>query len=297
MRIRLGTRESALAMWQADTVAFHLREAGHEVELVPITSEGDRVLDTPLPLMGGKGVFTKALDDALTAGAIDIAVHSHKDIPTVMEPGIAIGAVMEREDPRDALVARKDLDFLTREGGLIATGSPRRAGQWLHRHPHHRTTDLRGNVPTRLRKLRESDWDGAVFALAGLKRLGMEHHVAQVLDWMLPAPAQGAVAVACREGDTAVMEALNGLHHPQTAACVRAERAYLNRLNGGCSAPVGALADIVDGRILLKGNVLSLDGRDRYDIQTEGSSGNPEGVGIEAAERILERGAGWLLGS
>lgn len=297
MRVRLGTRESALAMWQADTVAYQLREAGHEVELVPIISEGDRVLDTPLPLMGGKGVFTKALDDALLAGAIDIAVHSHKDIPTAMEPGIAIGAVMEREDPRDALVVRTNLDFLTREDGLIATGSPRRAGQWLHRHPGHRTTDLRGNVPTRLRKLKESDWDGAVFALAGLKRLGMEHHVAQVLDWMLPAPAQGAVAVACREGDAAVMEALSGLHHPATAACVRAERAYLNRLNGGCSAPVGALAEMIDGRIILKGNVLSLDGRDRYDIGTAGSSDNPEAVGIEAAERILELGAGWLLGS
>lgn len=297
MRIRLGTRESALAMWQADTVAYQLRLAGHEVELVPITSEGDRVLDTPLPLMGGKGVFTKALDDALLAGAIDIAVHSHKDIPTESVPGLTIGAVMEREDPRDALVVRKDLDFLSREDGLIATGSPRRAGQWLHRHPHHRTTDLRGNVPTRLRKLRESDWDGAIFALAGLKRLGMEHHVAQVLDWMLPAPAQGAVAVACREGDGPVMEALSGLHHPQTAACVRAERAYLNRLNGGCSAPVGALAEFVDGRIVLKGNILSLDGRDRYDIETEGSSDDPEAVGIEAAERILELGAGWLLGS
>lgn len=297
MRIRLGTRESALAMWQADTVAYQLRLAGLEVELVPITSEGDRVLDTPLPLMGGKGVFTKALDDALLAGTIDIAVHSHKDIPTESVPGLTIGAVMEREDPRDALVVRKDLDFLSREDGLIATGSPRRAGQWLHRHPHHHTTDLRGNVPTRLRKLRESDWDGAIFALAGLKRLGMEHHVAQVLDWMLPAPAQGAVAVACRNGDAPVMEALSGLHHPQTAACVRAERAYLNRLNGGCSAPVGALAEFVDGRIVLKGNILSLDGRDRYDIETEGSSDDPEAVGIEAAERILELGAGWLLGS
>jgi hydroxymethylbilane synthase len=297
MRIRLGTRESALAMWQADTVAAALRDAGHDVELVPITSEGDRVLDTPLPLMGGKGVFTKALDDALLAGGIDIAVHSHKDIPTAMEPGIAIGAVLEREDPRDALVVRNGLAFLESDDGLIATGSPRRAGQWLHRHPGHRTTDLRGNVPTRLRKLKESDWDGAIFALAGLKRLGMEHHVALRLDWMLPAPAQGAVAVACREGDAMVMDALQGLHHAETAACVRAERAYLNRLNGGCSAPVGALAVWDGGRIVLNGNVLSPDGRDRYDIDVSGPVGNPEAVGIEAAERILERGAGWLLGS
>lgn len=297
MRIRLGTRESALAMWQADTVAYRLRLAGHDVELVPMTSEGDRVLDTPLPLMGGKGVFTKVLDDALLDGTIDIAVHSHKDIPTEPVPGLTIGAVMEREDPRDALVVRKDLDFLTREDGQIATGSPRRAGQWLHRHPHHRTTDLRGNVPTRLRKLRESDWDGAVFALAGLKRLGMEHHVAQVLDWMLPAPAQGALAVACRESDSEVREAIVELHHPETADCVVAERSFLNRLNGGCSAPVGALAVIVGGRIRLRGNVLSLDGAHRYDIEADGLAADARAVGIEAAERILERGAGWLLGS
>lgn len=297
MTIRLGTRDSLLAMWQANTVADALRGLGHEVDIVSMKSEGDLVLDTPLPLMGGKGVFTKVLDDALLEGSIHIAVHSHKDIPTAATPGLRVVAVLEREDPRDALIARNGLEFLELDAGLIATGSVRRAGQWLHRHPHHHTTDLRGNVPTRLKKLENSDWDGAIFALAGLKRLGLEDRVSQILDWMLPAPAQGAVAVVAREDDEGIRVALHALNHVATSACVRAERAFLNVLDGGCSAPIAALAELSAGSIRLRGNVLSPDGRDRYDISAEGDITDAEAIGRDAAKRILDLGAGWALRS
>jgi hydroxymethylbilane synthase len=284
-------------MWQANTVADALRGLGHEVEILSMKSEGDLVLDTPLPLMGGKGVFTKVLDDALLEGSIHIAVHSHKDIPTDATPGLSVVAVLEREDPRDALVARNGLQFLELDAALIATGSVRRAGQWLHRHPGHSTTDLRGNVPTRLKKLENSQWDGAIFALAGLKRLGLEDRVTQILDWMLPAPAQGAVAVMCRADDTAVIDALAPLNHTETSACVRAERAFLNTLNGGCSAPIGALAVLRNGRLHLDANVLTPDGRDRYDISAEGDITDADAIGRDAARRILDLGAGWALRS
>jgi hydroxymethylbilane synthase len=297
MTIRLGTRDSLLAMWQANTVADALRGLGHEVEILSMKSEGDLVLDTPLPLMGGKGVFTKVLDDALLEGSIHIAVHSHKDIPTDATPGLRVAAVLEREDPRDALVARNGLQFLELDAALIATGSVRRAGQWLHRHPGHSTTDLRGNVPTRLKKLENSQWDGAIFALAGLKRLGLEDRVTQILDWMLPAPAQGAVAVMCRADDTAVIDALAPLNHTETSACVRAERAFLNTLNGGCSAPIGALAVLRNGRLHLDANVLTPDGRDRYDVSAEGDITDADAIGRDAARRILDLGAGWALRS
>jgi len=297
MTIRLGTRDSLLAMWQAETVADALRGLGHEVDIVSMKSEGDLVLDTPLPLMGGKGVFTKVLDDALLSGSIHIAVHSHKDIPTAATPGLRVVAVLEREDPRDALVARNGLEFLELDAGLIATGSVRRAGQWLHRHPNHRTTDLRGNVPTRLKKLENSDWDGAIFALAGLKRLGLEHRVTQILDWMLPAPAQGAVAVVGREEDEELHAALDALNHVATSACVRVERAFLNVLDGGCSAPIAALAELSAGSIRLRGNVLSPDGSKRYDISGEGDITDADAIGRDAAKRILDLGAGWALRS
>lgn len=297
MKIRLGTRDSLLAMWQANTVADALRGWGHEVDILSMKSEGDLVLDTPLPLMGGKGVFTKVLDDALLDGSIHIAVHSHKDIPTDATAGLRVAAVLEREDPRDALVARNGLEFLSADAALVATGSVRRAGQWLHRHPGHSTTDLRGNVPTRLKKLETSTWDGAIFALAGLKRLGLEHRATQILDWMLPAPAQGAVAVMARDDDEEIRVALHELNHEATSACVRAERAFLNELNGGCSAPIGALAELSAGSIRLRGNVLTPDGRKRYDVSAEGDITDAEAIGRDAARRILDLGAGWALRS
>lgn len=300
--IRIGTRDSKLAVWQAEYVARALESNGHSTTLVFIKTEGDMVLDTPLPLMGGKGVFTKALDEALFQHEIDIAVHSNKDIPTRLPDGLGIAAVLEREDPRDVLVLRKDhsrsAEDLEREIAIIATSSMRRQGQWLHRHPHHKITDIRGNVQTRLRKLDESDWDGAIFAAAGLKRLGLDDRISMYLDWMLCAPAQGAVAVMARTNDIDTLGALAPIHHADTAICVQAERDCLNRLEGGCSAPVGVHVYQTETEVVLNANVLSADGKQSLDVELRVSAADKSAVtdlGRVAAERLLAAGAATLV--
>jgi len=291
--IRIGTRKSKLALWQAYKVQQELKALGQASELILIESEGDIVLDTPLPLMGGKGVFTKALDDALVAGKIDIAVHSHKDIPTDLPEGIELCTVMERANPFDVLVVRKDTEFLNIEdyAGLIATSSNRRRSQWLDRYEKHSTCDIRGNVQTRIKKLRESNWDGAIFAAAGLQRLELDHEIAMVLDWMVPAPGQGAVAVVCREGDTATAAICSGFHHEETAFCTGIERDFLNRLNGGCSAPIGAYAKVEEGILKLQTIVMDPNAEIKIEVNLEKDAMLAHNLGIEAAEYALERGA------
>jgi hydroxymethylbilane synthase len=291
--IRIGTRKSKLALWQAYKVQEELKALGQASELILIESEGDIVLDTPLPLMGGKGVFTKALDDALVAGKIDIAVHSHKDIPTDLPEGIELCTVMERANPFDVLVVRKDTEFLNIEdyAGLIATSSNRRRSQWLDRYEKHSTCDIRGNVQTRIKKLRESNWDGAIFAAAGLQRLELDHEIAMVLDWMVPAPGQGAVAVVCREGDTATAAICSGFHHEETAFCTGIERDFLNRLNGGCSAPIGAYAKVEEGILKLQTIVMDPNAEIKIEVNLEKDAMLAHNLGIEAAEYALERGA------
>jgi hydroxymethylbilane synthase len=305
--IRIGTRDSKLAVWQAEFVSNALQSSGHTTHLVYIKTEGDLVLDTPLPLMGGKGVFTKALDDALLSGQIDLAVHSHKDIPTRLPDNLTIAAVLEREDPRDVLVMRANHpltadEFLSDEhpqGSVtIATSSMRRQGQWLHRYPHHKITDIRGNVQTRLKKVDDGYWDGAIFAAAGLIRLGLEHRISAYLDWMLCAPAQGAVAVMTRADDSSLIQILSEHHHVPTAVCVAAERQCLNRLEGGCSAPVGVHVRQDGNHLLLFANVLSTDGVDCFDVELEVALDDAAGVanlGIRAAEALLSAGAGDLV--
>jgi hydroxymethylbilane synthase len=291
--IRIGTRKSKLALWQAYKVQEELKALGQASELILIESEGDKVLDTPLPLMGGKGVFTKALDDALVAGKIDIAVHSYKDIPTDLPEGIELCSVMERANPFDVLVVRKDTDFLNIEdyAGLIATSSNRRKSQWLDRYEKHSTCDIRGNVQTRIKKLRESNWDGTIFAAAGLQRLELDHEIASVLDWMVPAPGQGAVAVVCREGDTATAAICSGFHHEETALCTGIERDFLNRLNGGCSAPIGAYAKVEEGIIKLHTIIMDPDAEIKIEVKLEKDAMLAHNLGVEAAEYALERGA------
>jgi hydroxymethylbilane synthase len=306
--IRIGTRDSKLAVWQARFAADALQSSGLNSELVFIKTEGDAVLDTPLPLMGGKGVFTKALDDALLENRIDIAVHSHKDIPTRLPAGLCIAAVFEREDPRDVLVMRQghaipadeftNTETTSQASGLIATSSTRRQGQWLHRYPQHRITDIRGNVQTRLRKLDESDWDGAIFAAAGLIRLGLEHRISAWLDWMLCAPAQGAVAVMTRAGDTSLIEALSAHHHHETALCVRAERDCLSTLEGGCSAPVGVYVRRDGDDFVLFANVLSTDGVSCIDCEMRVPAHDEQALAVlgkQAAEKLLRSGAAELM--
>ena len=291
--IRIGTRKSKLALWQAHKVQEELKALRQASELVLIESEGDKVLDTPLPLMGGKGVFTKALDDALVAGKIDIAVHSHKDIPTDLPEGITLCSVMERGNPFDVLVVRENTDFLNDEDytGLIATSSNRRRSQWVDRYEKHSTCDIRGNVQTRIKKLRESNWDGAIFAAAGLERLDLDHEIAMVLDWMVPAPAQGAVAVVCREDDKTTANICQGFHHKETALCTGIERDFLNRLNGGCSAPIGAYAKVEDGILKLHALVMDPEGEIKIEVKLEKDALLAHDLGLEAAEHALKRGA------
>lgn len=291
--IRIGTRKSKLALWQAHKVQEELNALGQTSELVLIESEGDKVLDTPLPLIGGKGVFTKALDDALIEGKIDLAVHSHKDIPTELPEGIIICSVMERGNPFDVLVVRKDSDFLNDKDytGLIATSSNRRKSQWIDRYEKHSTCNIRGNVQTRIKKLKESNWDGAIFAAAGLERLELNHEIAMVLDWMIPAPAQGAVAVVCREDDNETATICREFHHKETALCTSIERDFLNKLNGGCSAPIGAYAKVEEGMLKLQAVVMDPNAEIKIEVKLEKDAMLAHNLGIEAAQQALNSGA------
>ncbi len=297
--LRIGTRDSKLAVWQAEWVAAQLAEHGIKSELILIKTEGDLVLDTPLPLMGGKGVFTKALDDALLAQKIDFAVHSFKDIPTVLPKSICVAAVCERHDVHDALVVRSNVEFYTEPGyhGIIATSSTRRKAQWLRKFPLFEVSDIRGNVQTRLRKLSESNWDAAIFASAGLERLNMHDKIAVKLDWMIPAPAQGAVAVTALETDATTLEIVSLIHHRQTALATHVERQFLNVLEAGCSAPVGALVTVEKSnqKARFQGIVLSSDGKQAVELDEEFFLNEAQTFGKRMAELALQRGAAELL--
>ncbi len=295
--IRIGTRDSELATWQAKQVQTKLKEFGHEAELIFVKSEGDLDLTTPLTEMGGKGVFTKALDDALLDNRIDIAVHSYKDLPTENPLPLVVSAVMEREDPRDALVAPLGIEFLNDEAAsaVIATSSNRRKAQWLHRYPGHEITNIRGNVNTRLRKVKENGWSGAIFAAAGLKRIGLDDNISVYLDWMVPAPAQGAMAVMIREGDKKMMEITSQLNHEETAMCTGIERELLNEMEAGCSAPVGAFAEIIEGNIHLSAIALKTDGSLQYDIELSAPIAEAKGLGRKAGQKLLDMGASEIV--
>jgi len=247
--------------------------------------------------MGGKGVFTKALDDALLRNEIDIAVHSYKDLPTVNPLPLKVAAVLEREDARDSLVAPMGTDFLDDETieAVIATSSNRRKAQWLHRYPNHRITNIRGNVNTRLKKVKENKWQGAIFAAAGLKRIDLEHHISAYLDWMVPAPAQGAMAVMIREDDERIESIVCHLNHPETALCTGIERELLNEMEAGCSAPVGAYAWIDGNDISRYAVALKTDGTLQYDIEVKATSDQSKGLGRKAARKLLEQGADVLV--
>jgi len=296
-KIRIGTRDSELATWQAKKVEYELIEAGQETEIVFIKSEGDLDLTTPLTEMGGKGVFTKALDDALLEKRIDLAVHSYKDLPTENPLPLIVSAVLEREDPRDSLVAPRGTDFMSDESmkAVIATSSNRRKAQWLHRYPNHEITNIRGNVNTRLRKVNEKGWDGAIFAAAGLKRIGLDHNISEYLDWMVPAPAQGAMAVMVREEDESLIEITAGLNHNDTDLCTGLERELLNEMEAGCSAPVGAFAWIEGDEVILHAVALKVDGSLQYDIEMKAAKDDAKDLGRKAARKLLEQGADKLV--
>jgi len=303
--IRIGTRDSRLALWQAQKVQQLLESAGHATALVPVKSDGDLDLVTPLYAMGVQGVFTKTLDAYLLSDKIDIAVHSMKDVPTQLAQGIEQAAILPRADVHDILVLKAekwqrdengDWQRNTEENNFhIGTGSVRRKAQWLNRYPNSAIDNLRGNVQTRLCKLAESDWDGAVFAMAGLNRVESlpENHIE--LDWMLPAPAQGAIMIVCRTGDFFTKNACAPMNDKATDVCTKIERDFLKTLMGGCSTPIGAYAHIDNGQILFKGNILSPDGKHKLEIsETESFQSNSE-LGIRTAKQLLAQGATTII--
>jgi hydroxymethylbilane synthase len=290
--IRIGTRESQLAVWQATQVKGLLEKEGLTAELVYIKSEGDIDVKTPLYEMGVQGVFTRSLDIALLNNRIDIAVHSMKDVPTALPEGILSAAVLKRGPVRDLLVYKQDLDFLgrTTPPAQIATSSIRRKAQWLHKYPTHQIYNLRGNVNTRLRKLSEENWDAAIFAQAGLERIHLRPEKSIVLDWMLPAPAQGAILVACRMDDEVSFAACQPMNDPETALCTKIERDFLRTLLGGCSTPISALAEVEEGDVYFAGELLSPDGRRKVTVEKILPMELAEGLGRHAAEDLLETG-------
>lgn len=260
--IRIGTRESQLAVWQATEVQKHLAENGYASELVYIKSEGDIDLSTPLYEIGVQGIFTRSLDISLLNNKIDIAVHSMKDVPTQLPKGIVQAAVLKRGNHKDILVYKGDISFLNdpQSKAIIATSSIRRSAQWLNKYPNHTIVNLRGNVNTRMKKLEESNWNAAIFAAAGLERTGLRPANSMDIDWMLPAPAQGAIMVVCRENDSRILDACSLFNDATTALCAKIERDYLRALMGGCTTPISALA-IKDGDIIdFNGSIATNDG-------------------------------------
>ncbi|QTD37539.1 hydroxymethylbilane synthase [Polaribacter batillariae] len=295
--IRIGTRDSQLALWQANKVRKELTELGYESEIVPIKSVGDIVLDKPLYELGITGVFTKNLDIAMLNGDIDIAVHSLKDVPTSLPEGIVQAAVLKRANYNDILVLKDTEEFFAQPNATIATGSLRRKAMWLNRYPTHKVVDLRGNVNTRLQKLQDNDWDGAVFAAAGLERLGIREQGAVNLSWMIPAPAQGAIMVAALEKDDYVLDACEQLNHHETKVCVGVEREFLRLLEGGCTAPIGALAyvDAKTEEINFKGVLLKKDGTKKLTVNKTAKLGKHKFLAKDCADYIINRGGKELI--
>ena len=294
--IRIGTRDSELALWQAHTVQKKLNDLGYKTEIIAVKSQGDIILDKPLYELGITGIFTKTLDIAMINGQVDIAVHSMKDVPTDLPIGIVQAAVLERANTLDILVHKGSLDFL--EGNAtIATGSLRRQAQWLNKYPNHTVVDLRGNVNTRMQKLNESDWSGAVFAAAGLERINLKPTDFINLDWMIPAPAQGAMVVVAMGNDDFTLDAVSQLNDIETEICTYIERQFLKTLEGGCTAPIGALARYceLEDSFTFKGSLLSIDGKQKLEIEKIVPVEEWKKLGFNCANEILENGGAELM--
>lgn len=294
--IRIGTRDSELALWQAHTVQKKLNDLGYSTEIVAVKSQGDIILDKPLYELGITGIFTKTLDIAMINGQVDIAVHSMKDVPTALPTGIVQAAVLERANVVDILVHKGNTDFLN-EKATIATGSLRRQAQWLNKYPNHTVVDLRGNVNTRMQKLQDNDWSGAVFAAAGLERINLKPDTFINLDWMVPAPAQGAMVVVAMGNDDFTVDAVSQLNDIETEICTYIERQFLRTLEGGCTAPIGALAKYNqhDDTIEFHGCLLSLDGQQKFEIIKAVDISEWKKLGFFTAKEILDNGGSELM--
>ena len=291
--IRIGTRDSQLALWQAHTVENQLQALGYKTQIVPVKSIGDLKLDTPLYELGITGIFTKTLDVAMLNNTVDIAVHSLKDVPTALPKGIVQAAVLKRASTLDILVTKELIDYKTPL--TIATGSLRRKAQWLHKYPTHTVVDLRGNVNTRLQKLQDNSWQGAIFAKAGLERIDVLPSRYASLDWMTPAPAQGAMTIVALEKDPFCIEAAQKLNDAPSQICTQIERDFLRTLEGGCTAPIGALAKIEGDTIQFKGCLLSLDGTKKIAIEKTITLQLAAKAGDAIAKEVLQKGGDVLL--
>jgi len=298
--IRIATRKSPLALWQAEHVAARLEQLfpGLKTELVKMTTQGDKILDAPLAKIGGKGLFVKELEQGMLEGSADIAVHSMKDVPVEFPEGLHLAAILTREDPTDAFVSSRysSLDELPADA-KIGTSSLRRQSQIKERFPNAEILSLRGNVNTRLAKLDAGEYDAIILASAGLKRLGMAGRITQSLDSgiSLPACGQGAIGIECRVDDTEINEILKSLHDWQTGICVSAERAMNARLNGGCQVPIAGFATIQNDQLFMRGLVGSPDGQIIYRAESTGDLGQGEVIGKTIAEDLLNQGADKIL--
>lgn len=289
--IQLATRSSRLALWQTNAVASQLTRLGNHCEIVPLNSTGDIDLVKPIYELGVQGVFTKELDIALLSHQADAAVHSLKDVPIVLAKGLKLVAVMERADYHDILITKKGLPEADRPFTL-ATSSIRRKAQWLERYPRHRIENVRGNVETRIKKLMESDWDGLLMAKAAIDRLELKLDNSYALDWMLPAPGQGAVAVVCREDDDEIIRQLSQINHQPTFMAVSAERMFLHELKGGCSAPISSLVKNENGTLHFEGAVHSLDGKRKVRVTRTITETDFEAAGRICAEEVIQSAEG-----
>lgn len=298
--IKIGTRGSALALWQTEWVRGRLLAGNRDldIEIIKIKTKGDKILDVPLAAVGGKGLFVKEIEEALLDGGIDLAVHSMKDMPAEIPAGLCIGAVPERETPWDALISKdrlplKDLP----KGASIGTSSLRRSAQLLHVRPDITTRSLRGNLDTRLRKLETEDLDAIILAAAGVKRLGWENRITEYLteEIMLPAIGQGALGIETREDDSFVSKVVGGLNHPESATVAFGERAFLKRLEGGCQVPIAAFGRISNGEFRLTGLVAEVDGSRIIRESITGPPTESETLGVALADRLLAAGAGDIL--
>ena len=297
-KIRIGTRKSTLALWQANYIAAELTKRGADIEIVPVTSTGDQNLSQPLYEIGVQGIFTKTLDVALLNNRIDIAVHSLKDVPTALPQGLKLSATPQRGNHIDSLVyktANIEREFASKEI-TIATSSLRRKAQWLHRYPHHKVVSVRGNINTRLSKLMENkDWDGIIFASAGIERIQLKVPHLQTLDWMLPAPGQGALALVCREDDIKTKAYCTQLNHIETMKATGMERMFLRHLQGGCTMPIAAYAYSQGNKFILEGNVYSLDGVRKANVTHECNATDTEIAGKQAAISLLQNGGAEII--
>ncbi|WP_209389572.1 hydroxymethylbilane synthase [Chryseobacterium sp. RR2-3-20] len=292
--IRIGTRNSALAMWQAREVARQLQNLNYLTEIIPIVSSGDKNLHKPLYSLGITGVFTRDLDIALLNDEIDIAVHSLKDVPTKLPESIEIVAYLERDHPQDVLIRRKSAENKEFHELKLATSSLRRRAFWLKYYPEAEFSDIRGNIQTRLQKLEEQDFDATLLSLAGIKRMNMEINY-EMLPLMIPAPAQGVVAVAGHSDKKEINDILKKINHQKTQICVEIERNFLSTLEGGCTAPIGAFAEIIENQVRFKAALCSLDGKNCISTDESFEYNEDENFGEKFANIVLENGGKELM--